>query len=87
MSVFLTEQLITRYSQIALSDNAITVNKTRLVNESRVKAEVQINQRERMYFVIGRIFRYQIRFSLTRVSLTNLVLLTVIALSDNAIWL
>ena len=62
MSVFLTEQLITRYSQIALSDNAITVNKTRLVNESRVKAKVQINQRERIFFVIGRIFRYQIGF-------------------------
>ena len=63
MSVFLTEQLITRYSQIALSDNAITVTRTRLVNESRVKAEVQINQRERIYFVIWRIFRYEIGFS------------------------
>ena len=37
MSVFLIEQLNTRYSQIALSDNAITVNKTRLVNETLVK--------------------------------------------------
>ena len=37
ISVFLTEQLITCYSQIALSDNAITVNKTRLVNETLVK--------------------------------------------------
>ena len=44
MPVFLTEQLISRYSQIALSDNAITVNKTRLVNERRVKAKVQIYQ-------------------------------------------
>ena len=62
MSVFLTEQLLTRYSQIALSDNAITDYKTRLVNEIRVKAKVQINQRDRMYFVVGRIFRYQIGF-------------------------
>ena len=37
MFVFLTEQLIRRYSQIALSDNALTVNKTRLVNETLVK--------------------------------------------------
>ena len=50
MSVFLTEQLITCYSQIALSDNAITVNKTRLVNESRVTAKVQINQREMIHY-------------------------------------
>ena len=51
MSVFLIEQLITRYSQIALS-NAITVNKARLIIKSRVKAEVQINQRERMFFLL-----------------------------------
>ena len=62
MSVFSSEQLITRYSQIALSDNAITDYKTRLANEIRVKAKVQINQRDRMYFVMDRIFRYQIRF-------------------------
>ena len=37
MSVFLAEQLITRYSQIALSDNAITINKTRLTNETLLK--------------------------------------------------
>ena len=44
MYVFLTEQLITFYSQLALSDNAITDYKTRLVNEIGVKAKVQINQ-------------------------------------------
>ena len=50
MSLCLIEQLITCYSQKALSDNAIIVHKTRLVNE-------------RMFFVIWRIFRYQLGFS------------------------
>ena len=53
MSVFLIEKIITRYNQIALSDNAITLNKTRLDNERRVKAEVQIHQRERMFLLLG----------------------------------
>ena len=34
MSVFLIEQLITGYSQILLSNDVITVSKTRLINES-----------------------------------------------------
>ena len=51
MSVFLIEQLNTRYSQIALSDNAITVNKTRLTNESCVKTKVQIKSKMKLLTV------------------------------------
>ena len=42
MSVFLIEHLITRYSEIALSDNAIIAIETRLVNEAVSKLKFKL---------------------------------------------